>query len=270
MPTTIPLWLLAVTLAIIFILDTHRRKRRKVPYPPGPKPRLFVGNIFDHPTIKPWRVYREWGKIYGDLIHLEVIGLHMVVVNSRELADRIFEKRSQNYSDRPSIPMLDLPISFFLLRYGRDWRIHRNLYQQGFRASIVPDYLPIVSAKVGQFLSNLRESPDSCVAHMKTYAAAVILETVYGYDIAPSNDRLVDIADKAARIASDTLQPAAMVVNVFPFLRHLPLELFAFQRMAQDMQRFVNEMRTVPYEYVKDNMVCETGLYFLFKAAALL
>ncbi|KAF9254959.1 cytochrome P450, partial [Marasmius fiardii PR-910] len=260
MPTTILLWLLAVTVAIIFILDTHRRKRSKIPYPPGPKPQLLVGNIFDYPTIKPWRVYREWGKIYGDPIHLEVIGLHMIVVNSRELADRIFEKRSQNYSDRPCILMLDLSgwakIFTVLLRYDRDWRIHRNLYQQGFRASIVPDHLPIVSAKVGQLLSNLRESPDLCVAHMKTYAAGVILETVYGYgyDIAPSNDRLVDIVDKAARTASDTLQPAAMVVNVFPFLRLLPLELFAFQRIARDTQRLINEMRTVPYEYVKNNM----------------
>ncbi|KAG7089567.1 hypothetical protein E1B28_011237 [Marasmius oreades] len=261
MSIAIPLWpFVTVTLAIIiiFVLDSHRRKRH---YPPGPKPRLFVGNLFDIPTIEPWKVYNDWRKFYGALIHLEIIGYHIVVVNSRTLADRMLEKRSKIYSDRPFIPMMDLmgwtTLNTALLRYGPDWRMHRRLYKQGFRAAVVPDYQPILFSKADQFSSNLRQSPDSFVAHTRTYAAATILATVYGYDISPSNDKLVEIAEQAAATSSDSFHPSSVVVNVLPFLRHLPLRfpIFAFQRIARRTRRILNEMRKLPYEFVKNDMV---------------
>ncbi|KAG7085703.1 hypothetical protein E1B28_003247 [Marasmius oreades] len=265
MSTIIPYWpFVALALAVILIFDLHRRSKA-CHYPPGPKPRLFVGNLFDIPAIKPWKVYRDWGKLYGDLIHFQVNGRHTIVVNSRELADRMFEKRSRIYSDRPFIPMMELTgwlkMATGLMRYGQDWRVHRRVYKQGFRAMVVPEYQPIVLSKVNQFLSNLRQTPELFRNHIRTYPAAVILATVYGYDIASSNDPLVDLSEEATGTVIEGVHPSTVVVNVLPFLRHLPLEppIFAFQRIARRTRRLLNKMRTVPYDFVRNSMATGKG-----------
>lgn len=43
----------------------------------------------------------------GDIYHLSSFGTHIVVVNSPEVADDLFVKRSWNYSDRPRMPMVN-------------------------------------------------------------------------------------------------------------------------------------------------------------------
>ncbi|KAF9267739.1 cytochrome P450 [Marasmius fiardii PR-910] len=259
----IPFWpfaAIALVITGIFVLDSRRRKRNKTPYPPGSKPHFFVGNLFDLPESKPWEVYRDMGRIYGDIIHLDVLGQHIVVVNSRDLADRMLEKRPKIYSDRPFVPMLDLmgwtQVNTALLCYGSDWRMHRRVYKQAFRATVVPDYLPIVSPNVSHLMSKLRQNPDSFVDHIKDYTTANILATVYGYDMSSPDNGLVKVVEEAVRTASDGVNPAAAVVNTLPALRHLPLGLpvFTFQRVARRARPLVQEMRTVPYNFVKSNM----------------
>ncbi|KAF9254958.1 cytochrome P450 [Marasmius fiardii PR-910] len=253
----------ALTLVLIFIFDARRRKRNKVFYPPGPKPRFLTDNLLDVPATKPWKKYHDWGKVYGDIIHFKVLGQHTIVLNSRDLAERMLEKRSRVYSDRPTVPMLDVTgwtkLNTALLRYGQNWRAHRRLHQQGFRENVIQDYRPVVTSKVSQLLSNLRQSPDLFEAHIRTYAAATILATMYGYGITRSNDQLVHIAEEAIRAGSYAISPAMLMVNVFPFLCHFPVKypIFEFQRIIRNTRERLDDMRTIPYKFVKKNM--ETG-----------
>ena len=95
-----------------------------LPLPPGPKGYLLIGNIFDMAVDKPWVVCDEWRKTYGktliiivdspqivtedisgDMIYLNVFGLHFVILNSLEVITDLFEKRSSNYSDRKQMTM---------------------------------------------------------------------------------------------------------------------------------------------------------------------
>ena len=46
-------------------------------------------------------------KLVGDLVYLNIFGVHIVYVNSRELAHEIFEKRSSIYSDRMVTTMIE-------------------------------------------------------------------------------------------------------------------------------------------------------------------
>ncbi|KAF9266522.1 cytochrome P450 [Marasmius fiardii PR-910] len=262
MPAAILFWpFVAVTVLVTVAFASHRRKPH---YPSGPKGRFLVGNLFDIPAQKPWKVYREWGKLYGDYIHMDFFGQHMLVVNSWKVADELFEKRSRIYSDRPFIAMAVLTgwvMNAGAKGYGQEWRLHRKLYQQGFRSTVVPEYQPILSSKSSQFMLNLRQSPKLFAEHIRTYAAATILATVYGYDIAPTNDRFVAIAEETMKTSAVIGQPSAVVVNFLPFLRHLPLAIpiFPFQRIARRVRGMLNEMRTEPYEFVKRNMAVGEG-----------
>jgi hypothetical protein len=37
-----------------------------LPLPPGPKGYPVIGNLFDMPIDKPWLIYDEWCKTYGE------------------------------------------------------------------------------------------------------------------------------------------------------------------------------------------------------------
>lgn len=115
-------------IAAILLLYKYSRNQRAanpkcLPYPPGPPPLPLIGNLLDMPTEYDWLAYSEWAKSYGmfslyydtisidtyhvgDLIHMKVLDKHILVINSLEAANELFDKRSAKYSDRPDLPML--------------------------------------------------------------------------------------------------------------------------------------------------------------------
>ncbi|KAF7346388.1 O-methylsterigmatocystin oxidoreductase [Mycena sanguinolenta] len=94
------------------------------------------------------------------------------------------------------------------------------------------------------------------VAMIELLTAAMIMATVYGYNVQPSNDRFVALSENAMKKLSDSLFPGAVIVNTFPILRYLPSWMpgAGFQRYAADCQEVTKEMRQVPFDFVKDNM----------------
>jgi hypothetical protein len=47
-------------------------------------------------------------KPIGDIMHITILGAHIIVINSAEIATEILEKRSGNYSSRPDIPVMHM------------------------------------------------------------------------------------------------------------------------------------------------------------------
>ena len=51
-------------LYLLVVFRDHRR-RRGMPYPPGPPPQPIIGNLIDFPKDTPWSAYTEMSKKYG-------------------------------------------------------------------------------------------------------------------------------------------------------------------------------------------------------------
>jgi hypothetical protein len=57
---------LVAFVSIYFLLVIQdRRRRRGLPYPPGPRSWPIVGNLLDVPSRRPWVAYVEMSKKYG-------------------------------------------------------------------------------------------------------------------------------------------------------------------------------------------------------------
>jgi hypothetical protein len=102
-------------------LQDKRRNPAGLPYPPGPKGYPIIGNLFDIPNAFIYKRFREMSRELSekpshrdlsrpalneplhadsDIIHLQVFGFHLVVCNSKGVADDLLDKRSSIYSDR--------------------------------------------------------------------------------------------------------------------------------------------------------------------------
>lgn len=160
-----------------------------LPLPPGPKQWPIIGNLFDAPQSKPWITFRLWGRTYGmciirifpcilinitcqgDIISFRIFHETFIVLNSRKIAVDLFEKRSRIYSDRPDNPLLKLSgwdYNTVSLRYGPEWRAHRRIFNQKFKADVVESYQPIQLKNIHTLLRDLLEDPGDFMESLKT------------------------------------------------------------------------------------------------------
>ncbi|KIJ31594.1 hypothetical protein M422DRAFT_185755 [Sphaerobolus stellatus SS14] len=115
--------------------------------------------MLDTPNDSEWITYADWAKQYGELVYANVFGTHMVWVNSKQMAYEIFEKRSSNYSDRPTTTMLSelLDITEWDIAfqpYGTWWRRHRRAMHMSFHNKAVKAFFPVQSKHTRSVPSN--------------------------------------------------------------------------------------------------------------------
>ncbi len=119
---------LAFFVFLYLLVVFHDRKRRGgLPYPPGPPSRPVIGNLLDIPADAPWTAYavmsKKYGRRYilgntslpqlkpafqGDVICFRVFNQVVVVLCSLSAIKDLFEKRAESYSDRPTLPILEM------------------------------------------------------------------------------------------------------------------------------------------------------------------
>jgi hypothetical protein len=112
---------LGIFLLISGLLYTlHRSRQIKFRYPPGPPPDPFLGNVRQFPKTEWHNTFMIWQKQYGralpnifyrstlteapynagDIVHVDLMGQHIVILNRLEDAEELWSKRGKNYSDR--------------------------------------------------------------------------------------------------------------------------------------------------------------------------
>ncbi|KAH9983871.1 hypothetical protein BJV77DRAFT_1072540 [Russula vinacea] len=75
--------------------------KKQLSYPSGPKRLPIVGNLFSMPSHEEWVTYRKWSDEFGsDIIHADVLGSHIIILNSIRAAHDLLDRRSPIYSDR--------------------------------------------------------------------------------------------------------------------------------------------------------------------------
>ncbi|KAG2138517.1 cytochrome P450, partial [Suillus clintonianus] len=245
----------------VYLLKQVSAKKNRALYPPGPPGLPLIGNIQDLPHVKPWLTFAEWGKKYGDITHINILGQHIFVLNSVKTTVEILDRKSSLYSDRPFVPMsgelMGYGQTLAYLRYGERFRLFRKNCHRvfGSRAAVVV-YYPIEEIETHRLLKRVLAKPDQLQAHLRHTAGAIILRICYGYEVKDENDPLVDLAERSLDEFSRYGITGDFIVDFLPSLAKLP-EWFpgaGFKRLARECRKTVEELAATPYEFVKDQM----------------
>jgi hypothetical protein len=139
-----PMVVFLIVLSFIFTLQAFRdyRRRRGLPYPPGPRPLPIIGNLLDIPMEFSWLTYSQLAKKYGtsyvlfacplfsalagDVMSFHVLGRVVVILGSTEATKNLLGKRGNVYSDRPVIPFFEM----YVHKFGIS-RFRLKMFQDG-------------------------------------------------------------------------------------------------------------------------------------------
>ncbi|EIW84425.1 cytochrome P450 [Coniophora puteana RWD-64-598 SS2] len=263
MALSLPIILLFVTSlwALAGYATAKSRRKRTLPFPPGPYGLPFLGAALQVNADNPWLTYVQWAAKYGDIVSCLLLGTQVIVLNSEEVADDLLERRSRIYSDRPEMSTTTLSgwdFNFGFDRYDDKWRLNRRLFQQSFREKKVQDYWSTQRAAAHRLLLNIGSNPAEKLWDLfQLCTSSTILSTVYGYDATTLDDPLFHIGSKTIATGIPLVKAEkTIIVDTFPFVKYLPAwapgtSIFRGAEIAKPWaQQFVD----VPYNFTMEKM----------------
>ncbi|EJD02108.1 CyP450 monooxygenase [Fomitiporia mediterranea MF3/22] len=212
------------------------------------------------PLNQPWETFTQWGKDYGEVVHVHVFNQSIIIVNTAKAANDLFEKRSSIYSDRPRLPLLGeltgFDWVFALMVYGDLWKKYRKLFISKFGPGTVQMFNPAQDYASTKLLELLLDRPEEFEDHVRLHIVQQILMSVYGFAPDSRNDDFVVLAERALNAISDLARPGAFLVDAFPFLKKIPSWVPGqfYHKMAEQLKSDVQGMRDVPIVETKDMM----------------
>ncbi|KAG2131395.1 cytochrome P450 [Suillus clintonianus] len=228
-------------------------RRKMLPLPPGPRAIPFIGNVRGIDINAPWLAYTEWGKRYGDIVYSHLLGQQIIVINSEKVAIELLEKRSHNYSNRPTLPtsaLFGLDFNTVLIEYGARWRRQRRVFHQAFRAEAALSYRPMQQRKAQQLIRDMLDTPEEFIKHVHTYSSSLIMSALYDYET-ERDDALVELIWKSLKLAVQELRPeVAALFTAFPIFLRLPAWFpgMSIKRKATQSREWVREWMNDPFQ----------------------
>ncbi|KAF8883978.1 cytochrome P450 [Infundibulicybe gibba] len=233
------------------------RNPKRLPLPPGPKGLPIIGNLLDMPAHKPWVIYNEWSKTYGDIMHLNILGQSIIILCSTRRTTDLLEKRSSISSDRPRMPMLlevmRCDCFFSLLPYGRRWRRQRQLFHGRFHMNTVSKYLPVQSCGTRRLLLALLESPNEFRDHIRQAFASTIMDVTYGIKVKEENDPYIKVVEASLDGINEAGVPGVFLVDFIPMLKYVPewMPGAGFKKKAARWKDANYRMTEMPWKFAK-------------------
>ncbi|KAH9477965.1 Cytochrome P450 monooxygenase 208 [Psilocybe cubensis] len=245
-------------------------KKEKRHFPPGPKGLPLIGNALDFPTKNLGPEYAQWGKKYNskfnsisDILHASAFGSHVIIINSRQIADELFDRRAAKFSDRPSLHTLDLcgmtSYNLAIMRYGDKWRLGRKYALQIFRQAASPpnDFSNTIVNSVHKALKGLLNTPENLWDHNKMLSISIPMSSMYGYDAKSTDDPCIVAADETFSLGMELASPGGSLINIIPLLRYVPpwFPGAVSQRKAELSRKLTALMISIPLEFTKTRVV---------------
>ncbi|KAH0579388.1 hypothetical protein H2248_003528 [Termitomyces sp. 'cryptogamus'] len=228
--------------------------------PPGPPGLPIVGNVADMPTSKEWVTFAEWGRVWGGLISVKLLGRSMIIVNSAQIMAEL-DKQGSMYSDRPRLEMggelVGYKDTLVLTPYGPRFRTFRKHFARHFGTpACVDQHHPVIEYETRRFLKRTLANVDDLNKNLRKLTGGIIMQLTYGYEVQEGRDPFITLIEGANDNFSAATVPGAFLVDFFPALKYLPewLPGMGFLALAREWAKATQNMIEVPFNYTKQQL----------------
>ncbi|KAJ3507528.1 hypothetical protein NMY22_g16902 [Coprinellus aureogranulatus] len=241
------------------VLSRRKRNPRRLPLPPGPTGWPIIGNAHQIPAAHeyPWKSYKELCEEHGGMVYLSTMGQGILVLGTLKHATELLDKRATTYSDRPSLPAVELTgqlnWAIGAMSYTPRWRNYRRTLHQLLNNNHLAGYHPIMVEQRDECIRNLNERPAEFIEHFRMYFGKTIMRTSYGIDDMDQNELFIRNAESVLDANSNTTAPGKYLVNTVPLLRYVPewVPGAGFKKTFKRIVEITETALTVPYEAAK-------------------
>ncbi|KAF9463803.1 OrdA protein [Collybia nuda] len=248
----------------LYVLQRYLSQKGSTPLPPGPRGLPLIGNVADMPSKREWVTFAEWGRKWGGICSVRLMGRSMVIVNSSEIMDEL-DKQGAIYSDRPRLEMggelVGYKDTLVLLPYGARFRSFRKYFSNFLGPIPMENHVLTVEHESHRFLKRVLTKPNDLMTHLRKLAGGIILKLTYGIEVQEGDDPFVDLIENANHNFSAATVPGAFLVDFFPALRQLPewLPGMGFMKTARIWAQATADMIEVPFAFTQKNMDAGTA-----------
>ncbi|RDB17682.1 hypothetical protein Hypma_001256 [Hypsizygus marmoreus] len=253
------------SVALIVVFWFKRKRRIQLPLPPGPPGDPILGHFRLIPQEHQELQFYEWGKIYGEVIHLNLFGRSFVVLNGVQAAIDLLDKRSANYSDRPRFIVLELlgfmGYTISLMPYGKRFQRHRRMMHEHLMADRSERYSPIQLRETRVLLKNLLSKEAEHEKLILRFSTAIIMQVAFGHQVMSDDDVYVKIAQESGNIVANAGPPGGTPIDFFPFLQYLPSWFPGayYAGYARERRDGITRMFDYPFEQMQTAMASGTA-----------
>lgn len=138
--------------------------RGRLPLPPGPPGAPPIGNVLQTPKEAPWIHYFDLSKQYGEVMHLNMAGQPVMILNSLQAAQDLLSRRGAQYSDRPHLvvagDLVTRGLHILLRHYDARYRLHQRLQSPVVAPGAAVGYRPLMELESRQLLYDILTESD--------------------------------------------------------------------------------------------------------------
>ncbi|KAI4594709.1 hypothetical protein KJ359_007512 [Pestalotiopsis sp. 9143b] len=237
-------------LVILLLKHIYSRpsSRGRLPLPPGPPGAPLIGNVLQTPKDAPWIHYYDLSKKYGEVMHLNMAGQPVMILNSLRAAQDLLSRRGAQYSDRPHLvvagDLVTRGLHILLRHYDARYRLHQRLQAPVVAPGAAAGYRPLMELESRQLLYNILTESDKDGGRGIDYGhwferaiCSNVYALVYGYRLKTGREESIVTAKYVQAQAVEIMQPGRYLVDAFPSLNHLPAPLAPWKAEAEALWR---------------------------------
>ncbi|CAE6484384.1 unnamed protein product [Rhizoctonia solani] len=170
----------------------------------------------------------------GEIVSLTVFGTTIVVLNNKDDATNLLDKRSTIYSDRTCPPMIQEPSLLdwggfgSLVGYGDRWRKYRRLMNPWLTKQAVASHHGHQERATRKLLQRLLERRQKYMCSHELECelflsiSATLLHSIYGYEAMTSDDHYLVETQAILSFLAGAALSSNYLVNILPILKHVP------------------------------------------------
>lgn len=212
------------------------------------------------------------------MIHLNILGRHVICLNSVKAATDLLDYRGANYCDRPRFTLFEVYVTsrktsliitrtrarltkmtsmgwgltLTFLRWGPQFKLHRRLFQHAFTQSAVKTFRPLQTHEARKAARALLANPDDWREATLLLTTSVIFRIAYGQEIKQKDSPYTVMAQAANNATTNGGVAGSSIVDFFPPARYfLPSRLCIPLRHARNSRVSIKTIHEVPWA---DNM----------------